>query len=211
MRSKLIVAFIFIVSTFSFGKEMKDELYKSLNAPTLNKNILDRALKGLIELNIDISKKNIITIIDYTKSANEKRLYIIDIKSRKVLYYTYVAHGENTGYEYARKFSNIIESHQSSVGFFITSNSYIGSKGYSMRMDGMENGINNNARVRNIVFHGADYVNKSYIRTNGRLGRSWGCPAVPIAQTRGIINTIKNGSLVYINGDLDNYKRRTKL
>jgi len=211
MRLKLIITLAFLAFTLSFGKEDKEDLYAALNAPTLNKNILDRALKGLDELNVNLRKKNIITIIDYTKSANEKRLYIIDLKNKKVLYYTYVAHGENTGYEYAEKFSNIIESHQSSVGFFITSNPYVGSKGYSLRIDGIEKGINDNARVRNIVIHGAKYVNEYYIKSNGRLGRSWGCPAVPVAQSKDIINTIKNGSLIYINGDLDNYKKQTKL
>jgi hypothetical protein len=204
---KILISSLFIY-TLSFANLIDKNLYEKLGTPALDKNVLARALEGMSE--IDVKRKNIITIIDYTKSSNEKRLFIIDLKKEKIIFDTYVSHGMNTGGEYAVNFSNRINSKQSSVGFFETSNTYMGINGYSMRLDGLEKGINDKARVRNIVFHGADYVAKEYIKKNGRLGRSWGCPVVPLNLTKEIINTIKNGSLVYINGDLANYEKKSK-
>ena len=198
----------FFIYSFSFSSFIDENLYKKLDTPTLDKKVLDRALEGLLEINTE--NKSIITIIDYTKSANEKRMFVIDLKKEKVIFDTYVSHGKNTGGEYANNFSNKIDSLQSSVGFFKTSNTYMGSNGYSMRLDGLEKGINDNARERNIVIHGAEYATKSYIVQNGRLGRSWGCPAVPLDLSKDLINSIKDGSIVYINGDLSNYKKQTK-
>lgn len=208
MKKLILFISIFIIYTLSFSTLIEKNLYKNLNIPSLDKKVLNRALEGLSEINI--KNKEVITIIDYTKSANKKRLFVIDLKNEKIIFDTYVSHGKNTGGEFAKKFSNNIDSLQSSVGFFKTSNTYTGTNGYSMRLDGLEKGINDNARERNIVIHGAKYATESFINTNGRLGRSWGCPAIPLDLTKDLINSIKDGSVVYINGDLNNYQKKTK-
>lgn len=208
MKKLILFISVFLVYSLSFSTLIDKNLYKKLDTPRLDKKVLNRALEGLSE--IDIKNKEVITIIDYTKSANEKRLFVIDLKKEKIIFDTYVSHGKNTGGEFAKNFSNNIDSLQSSVGFFKTSNTYMGSNGYSMRLDGLEKGINDNARERNIVIHGAKYATESFINKNGRLGRSWGCPAVPLDLSKDLINSIKGGSIVYINGDLNNYQKKTK-
>ncbi|OQY42651.1 MAG: hypothetical protein B6227_01445 [Fusobacteriia bacterium 4572_74] len=208
MKKLILFISIFFVYSLSFSTFSDKNLYKKLDTPSLDKKVLNRALKGLST--VDIKNKGIITIIDYTKSANEKRLFVIDLKKEKIIFDTYVSHGKNTGDEFAKKFSNNINSRQSSVGFFKTSTTYIGKNGYSMRLDGLEKGINDNARNRNIVIHGSKYATKSFINKYGRLGRSWGCPAVPLTLSKDLINSIKGGSIVYINGDLNNYQKKTK-
>ena len=208
MKKLVLLIFVLFISSLSFSSSFDKNLYQNLNEPSLDIKVLNRALKGLSA--VDIEKKDIITIIDYTKSANEKRLFVIDLKKQKIIFDTYVSHGKNTGGEFAEKFSNNMNSLQSSVGFFKTSDTYTGSNGYSMRLDGLEKGINDNARKRNIVIHGSEYASESYINKNGRLGRSWGCPAVPLTINKDLINSIKGGSIVYINGDLSNYEKKTK-
>ncbi len=208
MKKLILFISVFLVYSLSFSTLIDKNLYKKLDTPRLDKKVLNRALEGLSE--IDTENKEVITIIDYTKSANEKRLFVIDLKKEKIIFDTYVSHGKNTGGEFAKIFSNNIDSLQSSVGFFKTSNTYMGSNGYSMRLDGLEKGINDNARERNIVIHGAKYATESFINKNGRLGRSWGCPAVPLDLSKDLINSIKGGSIVYINGDLANYQKKTK-
>ena len=208
MRILLLLLSTLLITSLSFANLVDEGLYEKLNTPGLNKKVLDRALEGFEK--IQAENKDIITIIDYTKSSNEKRMFVIDLKKEKVIFDTYVAHGKNTGGEYAKNFSNILNSKQSSVGFFKTSNSYMGINGYSVRLDGLEKGINDKARVRNIVIHGADYATPEFIKKNGRLGRSWGCPAVPRKINKQLINTVKDGSVVYINGDLNNYTKKSK-
>lgn len=208
MKKLILFISVFIIYSFSFSIPVDKNLYEKLETPSLDKKVLNRALEGLSKINI--KNKEIITIIDYTKSANKKRLFVIDLKKEKILFDTYVAHGKNTGGEFAKKFSNNIDSLQSSVGFFKTSTTYIGKNGYSMRLDGLEKGINDKAMERNIVIHGASYATESYINKHGRLGRSWGCPAVPMNLNKDLINSIKGESIVYINGDLNNYQKKTK-
>ncbi|MCS5422854.1 MULTISPECIES: murein L,D-transpeptidase catalytic domain family protein [Psychrilyobacter] len=208
MKKLILFISIFFVYNLSFSTFLDNDLYKRLNTPRLDKKVLNRALEGLSK--IDIKNKEVLTIIDYTKSANEKRLFVIDLKKEKVIFDTYVSHGKNTGGEFAKTFSNNIDSLQSSVGFFKTSTTYTGRNGYSMRLDGLEKGINDNAMRRNIVIHGAKYATESYINKYGRLGRSWGCPAVPLNLSKDLINSIKGESIVYINGDLNNYQKKTK-
>lgn len=209
MKKLLLFISVFLIYSLSFSSLVDKNLYKKLDTPRLDKKVLTRALEGLSEINT--KNKEVLTIIDYTKSSNQKRLFVIDLKKEKVIFDTYVSHGKNTGGEFAKKFSNKIDSLQSSVGFFKTSNTYMGSNGYSMRLDGLEKGINDKARERNIVIHGANYATESFINKNGRLGRSWGCPAVPLDLSKDLIDSIKGGTLVYINGDLNNYKKKTKL
>jgi hypothetical protein len=147
--------------------------------------------KGLI-------KKDILTLIDFSLSANTKRLWVIDLTTGNVLFHSLVAHGRNTGQEFASNFSNTSESYKSSLGFYSTGEIYNGKHGMSLRLDGLEKGINDNARSRGVVMHAADYVSNSFIKNNHRLGRSQGCPAVPVELSRGIINTIKDKTCFFI-------------
>lgn len=146
-------------------------------------------------------KKEILTLIDFTKPSNEERLLVLDMVEGKLLFHSLVAHGRNSGDLYATRFSNRPESHQSSLGLYLTEGTYIGKNGYSLRLNGLEKGINDNALARAIVIHGAAYADPSVCRGGRRLGRSWGCPALPPALNRPIIDTIKDGSVLYIYGE----------
>lgn len=166
-----------------------------------------RALSGYETYSCE--NKEIITIIDYTKPSTEERLFIISLEQKKLLYKSLVAHGKNTGLNLAVDFSNKGSSLKSSPGFYSTAETYHGKHGYSLRLDGLESGINHNARNRAIVMHGADYVSKSFIKTHKRLGRSWGCPAVPVELSKDIIDLIKGGSCLYIHANDANYLEQT--
>lgn len=145
-----------------------------------------------------IDNYKIVTLIDFSKASNKKRLWVLDIKNENILYHSLVAHGKNSGNLYAKKFSNKAGSNMSSLGFYKTAETYNGKHGYSLRLDGLETGTNDNARKRAIVIHGANYVSENFIKNHGRLGRSFGCPALPIDKSKEIINTIKEGSLLFI-------------
>lgn len=138
-----------------------------------------------------------LAVIDYSRPSSQKRLWVFDIKQQRLLFDEYVAHGEGSGDNMAHAFSNVDNSHQSSLGLFTTAETYYGQNGYSMRMDGLEPGVNDNARARAIVMHGADYVNPLLINTQGRIGRSWGCPAVARDVSQRMIDTLKDGNLVF--------------
>lgn len=140
--------------------------------------------------------KSLLTIIDYSKPSTEKRFFVIDLDKHSLVFNTYVSHGVNSGKKTATKFSNIVNSRKTSLGTFLTDSTYYGSNGYSLRLDGLDKGVNDNARERYIVVHGADYANESFIKKNGYLGRSWGCPALPENLSREIIDTIKGGSVI---------------
>ncbi|MFR9165461.1 MAG: murein L,D-transpeptidase catalytic domain family protein [Dysgonomonas sp.] len=163
----------------------------------------EQAMSGYEKINV--RNKDIITVIDFTKPSTEKRLFVLDLKHKKLLYSSLVAHGKNSGENYATSFSNTNESHQSSLGFYVTENTYIGKNGYSLILDGLEKGINDNAKARAIVMHGADYCSRSFIASSGRLGRSFGCPALPRELNIPIINTIKNGTLLFIYSANETY------
>lgn len=143
-------------------------------------------------------QKNILTLIDFSQSSNSKRLWIIDLDTDEVLLNTYVAHGKNTGEEFASHFSNKTESYQSSLGFYATAEIYNGKHGSSLKLDGLQKGLNDNARERAVVMHGADYVSEKFIKDNKRLGRSLGCPAVPVELNDKIISLIKDKSCLFI-------------
>ena len=139
------------------------------------------------------------TIVDYSQSSNQKRLYVIDLKNKKLLFNTYVAHGRKTGEEFAKTFSNCNGSYQSSLGFYITQQTVISPHtGFALTLDGVEKGFNDNACKRAIIMHGADYVSESFIKKNGRLGRSLGCPALPPELNKPIIETIKGGTCLFV-------------
>jgi hypothetical protein len=178
-----------------------------LSPPSLP--VLELALNGYAQLQ-DKLKKPLLTVIDYSLPSTQKRLWIIDLAQQKILLHTVVAHGRNSGALLAEKFSNRPESYQSSLGFFQTGEAYQGKHGYSLRLDGLEAGINDQARARAIVIHGADYAKETVAATAGRLGRSLGCPAVPPDLSTPLIKLIKGGSLLFIYGKDPNYLRMSK-
>lgn len=157
------------------------------------------ALDGFYSLREKVLfEKNILTLVDFSMSSNTKRLWVIDLEKNIILFQTLVAHGRNTGEEFAKEFSNQPESFKSSVGFYATGEIYIGKHGMSLKLDGLEKGLNDKARERSVVIHGADYVSESFIKQNTRLGRSQGCPAIPVALNGKIINVIQNKSCLFI-------------
>jgi len=144
-----------------------------------------------------LNNKGLLTIIDFTKSSNLKRFYTIDLINLVVKFHTYVSHGKNTGDVMAKSFSNTVQSNQSSLGFYVTAETYIGSKGYSLKLDGVEKGFNDKMRERAVVIHDAEYVSEYWIKKYGRLGRSQGCPALPKGVGKKVIDTIKNRTVIF--------------
>ena len=138
-----------------------------------------------------------LTVIDYSKPSTERRLWVFDLKAKELLYEELVAHGQGSGANMATQFSNTDESHQTSLGLFVTRDTYVGGNGYSLRLDGLDRGVNDRARDRAIVMHGAPYVSQEFVRANGRLGRSWGCPAVSAVVAKKMIDRVKGGGLVF--------------
>jgi len=179
----------------------------------MTQTVFNSALQGLEKLDSAgvISKDSIITIIDFSQPSDKKRLYVLNLASKQLLFNTLVAHGRNSGSLWAKSFSNSLSSLKSSPGFYVTGETYMGDNGYSLRLDGLEKNINDNARARSIVMHGAPYVDQSSIETLGFLGRSLGCPAVPLALHKAIINTIKEGTCLFIYSTDKNYKRRSSV
>lgn len=214
---KSIVAANFFLPKYSEKKintlEGIADKYKAWNieATGISNEVFTYAIKGfncLLQKN-KINNTNIITIIDFSKPSTQKRLYILNLTSGKILYNTLVAHGRNTGLLYPISFSNKSSSLESSLGFYVTLNTYLGNNGYSLKLQGCEKGFNDNALQRNIVLHGAGYVSESFIQQNGFLGRSYGCPAVPFEVHQQIIDMIKNGSCLFIYHPNRNYVQRS--
>jgi hypothetical protein len=145
----------------------------------------------------DVSSASTLTVIDYSRPSTEKRLWVFDLRSRALLYEELVAHGQGSGDNKATQFSNDPETHRSSLGLFKVDEPYLGKNGYSLRLDGLETGFNDRARERAIVIHGAAYVSEAVARKQGRLGRSWGCPALDAAVAREIIDRIKGTGLMF--------------
>ena len=158
-----------------------------------------------------INKEGIITICDLSQSSRRRRLYLIDLNQYKILLNTYVAHGKNSGAEYARKFSNRPESLQTSLGFYKTKKTYWGGHGLALTLSGLEPGFNDKAERRKIVVHGSQYIGDNYKRWGRFMGRSFGCPAVPMKQSKLLINTIKNGSCLFIYHPTKNYLKTSKI
>lgn len=170
----------------------------STKAPQLNKNVLKLALTAYQNANKKGAvKKPVLTVIDYSLPSNKQRMWVFDLRRERLLYNTYVAHGRNSGSVSATHFSNRESSKQSSLGTYITKGTYIGHKGYSLNLQGLEHGFNDNAYNRRVVIHGAWYVEPDFIRKSGRAGLSWGCPAIAQTLAKPVINTIKNGSVVF--------------
>ena len=179
-----------------------ESIYSTLNSNNFELPELksfSEALKGFYLLKEKgVIQKDILTLIDFSLSSNTKRLWVINLSTNTILFHSLVAHGRNTGEEFASTFSNSNSSFKSSLGFYATGEIYQGKHGASLRLDGLERGVNDNARERAVVMHGADYVSESFIRNNKRLGRSLGCPAIPLELTDEIIEAIKGKSCLYI-------------
>lgn len=170
----------------------------SLKAPALDKNVLKLALKAYNKAKAaGLAKKPILTVIDYSKPSSEQRMWVFDLAKDKLLFNTHVAHGKNSGGKVANHFSNRDSSKETSLGTFVTKDTYIGSNGYSLNLEGLEKGFNDNAYKRRVVVHGSSYMSPEFIKSHGQAGRSWGCPAVAHALAKPIINTIKNGSVLF--------------
>jgi len=170
-------------------------------------DLLQTALSGFEMLRKEqtIRRPDVITIIDFSLPSDKERLWVIDLIDAKVLFHCLVSHGRNSGDLQAEYFSNSPGSYASSPGFYTTGETYSGKNGFSLRLDGMEKGINDKARERAIVIHGADYVSAEFISKNGRLGRSHGCPAVPEELSREIIETIKDGTCLFVYAPTESY------
>lgn len=183
---------------------------KNASMPSLN--VFERAMAGYSKLEQSGKVRNqLLTVIDFGLSSTDKRLWILDMTTKNVLFHTYVSHGKNTGGEYATKFSNTVNSLQSSLGFYITGKTYYGKNGLSLYLDGQEKGFNHNARKRYVVVHGADYAEPSFIDRIGRLGRSYGCPAVPNSIAKDLIKRIKGKSVIFIHKEDRNYLEKSQL
>jgi len=144
-----------------------------------------------------VTDPSTLTVIDYSKPSTEKRLWVFDLRARELVYEELVAHGQGSGDNLARRFSNEPDTHATSLGLFVTADTYVGKNGYSLRLDGLDRGFNDRARDRAIVMHGAPYVNAALAQAQGRLGRSWGCPALRDAVARDVIDLVKGGGLVF--------------
>ena len=215
----LFLVLIFILSTFLYfsnaqtglSKERQlalkkaelniKELYNELNAAQydLSFTAFRYAYIGYQTMKKQhrLNNKELFSTIDFTKDCNSKRFYTIDLEKMKIVYYTYVAHGKKSGERMATSFSDAVESNKSSIGFYITGNTYNGGNGYSLILHGDEKGYNSNLAKRSVVVHAADYANEDYIARNGRMGRSLGCPALPENIYKQVIETIKEKTMIF--------------
>jgi hypothetical protein len=191
------------------------QIYDSLQLQDLglSKQAFIEGVKGYNYLRSQgkLNNDNILSIVDFSLPSTQKRLFVIDMENLKVLFNTYVAHGRNSGKEFAEQFSNRPESNMSSLGFYITKTTYNGEHGLSLRLEGEEKGINDNAESRAIVIHCADYVSEKTIKALGYIGRSLGCPALPNKYTKPIIETIKDGSCLFVYGQSKNYLSNSEI
>jgi hypothetical protein len=190
-----------------------DDIYAiaGLGQAGLDSVVFQKAVTGYYNLkiaNLLPANSNVLTVVDFNKASTTKRMWIIDLQNKKLVLNTWVAHGQGSGNDMANAFSNNEESHQSSLGFYITDDIYVGKHGRSLRLDGVDAGFNNKARERAIVLHGAEYVNKNTIDQLGRLGRSFGCPAVSTDVVEQVIQTVKNKNVLFIAGNDASYSSK---
>jgi hypothetical protein len=174
--------------------------WRTANLAGLNARVFDLAL-GAATCAVqsgDADEALTLSVIDYSRPSTEKRLWVFDLRSRRLLYRELVAHGEGSGQNLATLFSNEPDTHRSSLGLFVTGDTYVGQNGYSLRLAGLDEGWNDNARERAIVMHGAPYVSAEFARAHGRIGRSWGCPALRDGIAREVIDRVKGGGLLFV-------------
>ena len=189
-----------------------EDLYEELGDTNLLFTAFNQAMVGYHNLDKfqKIRRKNILTVIDFSKPSNEDRLYIIDLCNRQILHKSIVAHGVNTGRLYAKNFSNENNSRQSSLGFYITTSTYTGKYDLALRLEGMEHS-NNHASSRGVVMHAAKYATYEFLKQNGgALGRSYGCPAMPFKHFHQVVDWIKEGSCLFIYYPSGSYKRYSR-
>ena len=201
-----------IVATTSKEGSAKEiyTLFSEINATMPSLSVFEEAIKGYEKLDAQGKISNpLLTIIDFDLSSVEKRLWILNMDTQKVVFNDLVSHGKNTGVKFAEKFSNQVNSHQSSLGFYLTGETYYGKNGLSLFIDGLEKNFNSNARKRYVVIHGADYAEPSFVKRVGRLGRSYGCPAVPNSIARNLMDTIKGKSVLYIHKSDATYQKNS--
>jgi len=190
-----------------------DQVYQALGEPLLNPDAFRLAMQGLAQLDAkgQVANNRLLTIIDYSLPSSEDRFFVIDLQHQALLFRSLVAHGRNSGALCAESFSNKAQSHQSALGFYLTGTTYKGGQGYSLLLEGVEPGFNDLARARSIVIHGAAYATHEYITRYGRLGRSFGCPALPPRLTASIIDTIKEGSVIFSYFPDESYLRHSAI
>lgn len=179
----------------------------------LNEKVLEYALIGyhrLLKKGV-LHRTDVLSVCDFSQSSSQKRMFVIDVCNRKLLYHSYVAHGIGSGEEYANSFSNVPESHKSSLGFYVTRETYYGGNGLSLRIDGLDRGFNNKANQRNIVIHGAPYVSERVLHKYGVMGTTFGCPAIPEELINEIIPAIKDGTCFFIYYPSQRYLSRSSL
>lgn len=198
------------ISSDSTDNESFKSIYDStgLSESGLNYAVFERAVTGFYNLRNDgkaTTSKAVLSIVDFDQTSTEKRLWIIDLDKKELILNTWVAHGEFSGADKASKFSNVVQSLKSSIGFYITGEKYYGKHGLSLRLDGMDEDFNSNARKRAIVVHGADYVSQRTINALGRLGRSQGCPAVPQPLVKTVVNAMEGRTVLFINNSSQFY------
>jgi hypothetical protein len=194
-------------SAFDLNAEVQ---HLSSKAPQLNKKVLKLALAAYQKASVKGAvKKPVLTVIDYSLPSSKQRMWIFDVNRERLLYNTYVAHGQNSGMTTPHHFSNQPSSKATSLGTFVTRNTYMGSNGYSLNLDGLEKGFNDNAYNRRVVIHGAWYVEPDFIKKTGRAGRSWGCPSIAQTIAKPVINMIKGGSVVFAYFPDRNYLSHT--
>ncbi len=201
-------------ATASDVDEYISDLYRSIDfgkCQQLSREVFTKAMHGYLNLK-DAGRLNesreVLSVADFTQSSTQNRLWVIDLARKKVLFNTYVAHGQGSGMDMATNFSNQDGTHASSLGFYVTADCYNGAHGNSLRLDGVDKGYNDAALSRGIVVHAAEYVSASNVAGQGRLGRSWGCPAVTPELAQPIINTIKGGTCLFIYYPQASYMKR---
>lgn len=215
------ILLIVISNVYAFNSEEKKEALSAYLSDQYNLlqsesekpdfELYQKGMIGFYKLKMEGKvKKDIITLIDFRMSSIKKRMWIIDVNTNEVIHHTIVAHGKNSGWEFAKTFSNTPNTNMSSIGFYLTGEKYIGKYGLSLRLDGVENGFNSNARRRAIVLHPAKYVNTSISKSLGRMGRSFGCPAIPYKDSDKVVKTIADRSVMFIYFPQEDYLKETK-
>ncbi len=202
-------------TTVTAAADVKEALYENLElgALGLSHEAFTYALAGFNKLMEagKIQKNNILSILDFSLPSGKKRLFVIDLESGELVFHTYAAHGKKSGTNVATEFSNKMNSNKSSLGFYVTGDTYNGKHGTSLRLEGEEKGINDNALARGIVMHSATYVDESVIAQQGFIGRSQGCPALPANIYKDVIEKIKNGSCLFIYSPDKYYTTHSKI
>ncbi|MBD2714469.1 murein L,D-transpeptidase catalytic domain family protein [Microvirga sp. STR05] len=197
----------------AFFSQRLHDMYRDLNveAQGLRYEVFEKAMTGYLNLQQDgqlSDAKQLLTVVDFELPSTEKRLWVLDLEAKQVRFHTLVAHGHNSGENVATNFSNQNESNMSSLGFYVTQGEYVGKHGRSLKLNGVDEGYNTNALARAVVMHGADYVSEDFIQQYGRLGRSLGCPALPMDQKDEIIEAVNGGTCLFLNGSDQSYSSK---